>query len=223
MSLVFARNFDAEMEGLDETATTDAGESDPKVSLEQAHLMIEEARREAFEDGRRDGAASALVEERASRSARTDEAVEVVARQLVQLAKRDASLRAEVELEMAELIIGIAERVLPDLFDVYLPEFLLARIRSGLSIASGNGQISVRVAPGLEGSLAPRIAHIADRTVSDSISVSVVADSTVEDGAVRVEWQSGFMEYDPIIAGMEALETLREAVEELKSKLGDSE
>jgi flagellar biosynthesis/type III secretory pathway protein FliH len=221
MSVVFVRNFDIESDSVESNAEVDSSQTELMVSREQAQLLADQARQKGFDEGLKAGTETALNEERTSRSARTDEAICVVSQQLFDLANRDTNLRAEIELQMAELIIGISERVLPDLFEVFLPDVLLARIKAALTIASGTGQIKVRISPEMESSLAARIANIVDQTHFEQMEVHVVGDPMIEDGAVKVDWQSGFMEYDPAIAAMEAIEILREAVEELKTKLGN--
>jgi len=219
MTSIFARNFDYDTEdGSFDGPDTDRM-PEPTMTLAEARLMADQARNEGFEDGQIAGTNKALAEERASREARSDEALAVLSAGLADLDRRDRHLRTEVELEVAELIMGIGERLLPDLFEAHMADLLLARIRAGLRMVSGTGQVVIRVPPELKDALSHRIAALVAQLDTTTTQYETVADPQVDDGTIRIEWRNGFMTYDPALAGVEALETLREAIIELRSQL----
>ncbi len=220
MTDIFARNFDFEIE--EETAQLEdatASSAQTTVTLTQAEMMAEQAKKAGYEEGIIAGTARALSEERSSRTARCDEALVALANNFVDLAARDARLRAEVELEMAELITGIGERLLPDLFEGHIADALVARINSALRLASGEGQVSIRVPPELADELTPRIDALIQSVDHDTVQFRVLADTQIEDGTIRMNWRNGVLEYDPALASAEALNTLKEAIVELRAQL----
>lgn len=220
MTDIFARNFDYEIE--EEAAQLeDATETSTQatVPLIQAEMMAEQAKKAGYDEGVIAGAARALSEERSSRTARCDEALLALSSSFMDLAARDARLRAEVELEMAELITGIGERLLPDLFEGHIADTLVARINSALRFASGEGQVSIRVPPELADELIPRLEALVQSVDHDAIQFRVLADTQIDDGTIRMNWRNGFLEYDPALASAEALNTLKEAIVELRTQL----
>lgn len=220
MTDIFARNFDFEIE--EEAAQIEedaASSSQSTVTLVQAEMMAEQAKKSGYDEGIIAGAARALSEERASRSARCDEALVMLASNFADIAARDARLRAEVELEMAELVTGIGERLLPDLFEGHIADALVARINSALKFASGEGHVSIKVPPELAEELTPRLEGLIQSLDHDTVQFRVVADTQIDDGTIRMNWRNGFLEYDPALASAEALNTLKEAIVELRTQL----
>ncbi len=220
MTDIFARNFDFEIE--EETAQLEEATAAPAqstVTLVQAEMMAEQAKKAGYDEGMIAGAARALSEERSSRTALCDEALVVLSHSFMDLAARDARLRAEVELEMAELITGIGERLLPDLFEGHIADALVARINSALRFASGEGQVSIRVPPELTEELTPRLEALVQSVDHEGVQFRVLTDTQIDDGTIRMNWRNGFLEYDPALASAEALNTLKEAIVELRTQL----
>ena len=87
MTDIFARNFDFEIE--EETAQLEdatASSAQTTVTLTQAEMMAEQAKKAGYEEGIIAGTARALSEERSSRTARCDEALVALANNFVDLA-----------------------------------------------------------------------------------------------------------------------------------------
>ncbi len=215
---LFARNFDAEDQS--EAANADRlGQSEPAcLPLAEAEMLIEKARSEAYRQGQFDGAEAALTKERASRAARSDHSLEGMGDTLKMLVARDRKLRSEVELEVAELLFGIGERILPDLFNSHMPDILVSRIHSAVRTMTGTGNVIFSVPEELSGELAPRIEALIEHTTEKNFSFSIVADSQIEDGTIRIDWRNGFLEFDPSYASLEILETLKEAIHEMRAQ-----
>lgn len=220
MTDIFARNFDFEIEEeAAELADEAVAASQTTVTLLEAEMMAEQAKKAGYEEGVIAGTARALSEERASRKARCDEALAALSVNFMDLSARDARLRAEVELEMAELITGIGERLLPDFFDGHMADILLARINSALRYASAEGRVTIKVPPELSEELTPQLEALVQSVDHETVEFRVLTDQQIDDGTIRMNWRNGFLEYDPALASAEALNTLKEAILELRAQL----
>lgn len=219
MTDIFARNFDFDVVDPEVTEGDDAGGGPAMIPVVEADMLAEKARTAGYEEGLIAGAANALAEERGNRSARSDDALISLAHGLSDLVTRDRRLRAEVELEMAEILTDIGERLLPDLFDAHIADILVARINSAIQFASGEGQVSIRVPPELADDLTPKLNTLLKSVDHDGVHFRIITDPQIEDATIRMDWRNGFMQYDPAFASEEALNTLKEAVFELKSQL----
>jgi flagellar biosynthesis/type III secretory pathway protein FliH len=181
--------------------------------------MAEQAREQGFREGHIAGASQALTEERMSREARCETAFDTLKAQLSDLTAQDQRIRSEVELEVAQLVLGVGERILPDLFDSCIADILIARIQSTIQMTTGTGNVTIRIAPELHDMLSPRVTALVSSVNSRSVQFETLPDPQIEDGTVRIEWRNGFLEYDPTYASMEVLECLKEAILELKSQI----
>ncbi len=216
MSNVFSRNFDFEFEQAQAELEVEAAPPPATIPIVEAEMLAEKARNEGREEGMITGAAQALSEERASRAARADDALVALTQGLHDIVLRDRQLRSEVELTMAELMIGIGERVLPDLFSGHIGDLLVARIQTVVQLASGNGRVSIRIPPELADELTPKLDAVVQVIDSDTMDIRTVVDPHVEDGTIQMNWKNGFVEYDPALASAEALNILKEAILELR-------
>ena len=216
-AVLFVRNFDSEFE--DDAAQAQGAQADTgalMMTVTEAEMLAEQAKATAYEEGMIAGSARALAEERDSRQARTADALATLAQTFGELSARDKRLRSEVELEISELVVAIGERLLPDLFDAHGGDILIARIRSAVHLAIGTGQVGIRIPLELEEALTPHIETLIAPHVSDMTQFAIHADPQIDDGTIRVDWRNGSLEYDPGLASEEALDTLRQAISELK-------
>lgn len=217
MSSLYARNFESDIE---EAATVkDDTLMVETITLVEAELLADRARNEGFEKGKLEGAAAALTEERSSREAQTEAALQTMPELLCELASRDKRMRAEIELTFSELILGVGERILPDIFDTHIGDLLVTRTHSAIHRIVGTGQLKIRVPPELADTVIPRLNALAEDAAANNASFEVLADPQIEDGTIQIDWHNGTLEYDPGIASLEVLETLKEAIMELRAQL----
>ena len=73
--------------------------------------------------------------------------------------------------------------------------------------------------PELADELTPRIDALIQSVDHDTVQFRVLADTQIEDGTIRMNWRNGVLEYDPALASAEALNTLKEAIVELRAQL----
>jgi flagellar assembly protein FliH len=213
---MFHRNFDAETELVAAQSSADSLDSGGQTSAsapssyspEEVEALLIKARLAAFADGKATGMAEARTQEQASREAHMADALGSIQAKLTELTQHGDSLRREIEAEMTEMILGIGERIVPDVIESYAIDQVSARIRAGLRMAAGSACVVIRIAPGIKDPITERICEF-ETIVAGRLEVEVRADPTLSDSAVRVEWRNGFMEYDLGRACGEVLETLR--------------
>lgn len=217
MSNLYARNFESVTEEAktvkDDTSIVET------ITLVDAELLADRAHNEGFEKGKIEGAAAALIEERSSREARCEAALQSMSELLCELVSRDKRMRAEIELTFSELILGVGERILPDIFDTHLGDLLVTRTHAAIHKIVGEGHLKIRVPTELADSVIPRLETLAEYAATNNVSFEILADPRIEDGTIQIDWLNGTLEYDPGIASLEVLEALKEAIMELRDQL----
>lgn len=216
MNGLYSRNFDVEID-----VESAAKHPNPSIglTLEEAQKLIEATRNESYQKGWEDGTASALAEERSSRNARADRALTLMEETLHSLADQDRRIRALVELDMAEVLVGIGERIAPDLFNTHTSDLLVARVHSAIKLIAGTGNVDIRIPKELAEILAPRIEDIVTNLPKTSVAYRVITDPSIEAEAVCVTWDHGSLTYDPSYASLEVLDALKEAILEMRAQL----
>jgi flagellar assembly protein FliH len=225
MISLFHRNFDTETELVAARAKADslAAGGQPSASAprsyspEEVEAMLTQARVVAFADGKATGIAEARTQEQTTREARVADALGSIQAQLAELTQQDDTLRREIEAEMTEMILGIGERVVPDVMESCAIDQVSARIRAGLRMAAGSAGIVIRIAPNIKGPVTERVSEF-ETIGAGRLEVEVRTDPAMTDSAVRLEWRNGFMEYDLGRACDEVLEALRDSTVKLNTQ-----
>jgi flagellar assembly protein FliH len=224
---LFHRNFDTESELVAARAEAEAlaakGQSPviapASYSFDEVEAMLTQARAASFADGKAIGLAEAHAEEQATREARVVEALIAIRDQLEEMSRQDDLRRHEIEVELTELLLGIGERIMPEVMQACTLDQVTARIRTGLGMAAGNTEIVIRVAPDIKDAVADRIAGFGAGGAG-RLGADILSDPAMSDSAVRLEWRNGFMEYDLGQACDEVIETLRDSAAKLKAQSG---
>lgn len=194
---LFHRNFDTETEPVPGpgSAGSPAGSaiSEGSVSFlaEEVERMLAEARAEAFETGRIHGKTEAAED----REHVLAQSVRSISESLETLSGDAARIRQEVEADIADFIVSVAERLVPGVVEGLSTEIVAERIRTGLRSASGNDAIRVLVPPPLLEAVAEKLPAF-ERLNDRGLELKLGADDGLSGCAVRVEWESGRMEYD---------------------------
>ena len=224
MNSLFSRNFDQESE----MRSSYSGKREAQVAaptsipIKEVEAMIEAARAESYDQGRLDGAEDALEKERSTRNAFEREALQSLAFNMAELVRKDARIRGELELEVAELLFGIGERILPDLFDHGIQDLLVARVYFAARMITGKGEVNIRLSEEVAEALTPRIETLLGSLGDKAVAFKICGDPSIDEGTVRLDWQNGFLDFDPSYACQDVLEALKEAVFELRSQLENS-
>lgn len=223
MNGLFARNFDSD-DDCDAANASCLQQPNPKsLTLSEVERLVESTRLEAYQNGLRDGAEAAHGEERTCREARSVQSLERLVASLGELAVQDQQMRAQVELDVAELLFGVGERIFPELFGRFMPDMLLSRIHTTVRTMIGHGKVVFYIPEELSDILYPRIEDVIRKAPARDVGCSIVTDPQIADGTIRVEWQNGFLEFDPSIASLEVLETLKEAILEMRTQMERTE
>jgi flagellar assembly protein FliH len=163
-----------------------SAEQTSSIDTQLSALAAEAERKmeEAFERGRREGR---LEGERAA-LAQLDPVISRLSRAIAEVASSGAALRREAEEDVVKLAVAIARRILNRELSLD-PEAVLGLVRVALERVDANEVHRVRVHP----EDAPRIAAELE-AMSLAEKIGVVADSTLERGAVLLETRRGTLD-----------------------------
>ena len=160
------------------SARDDAGDAAKRLAEleQQVERRVAEARQEGFREGEAAG--------RSRASAEAQPALERLARGVEELARLRPRLIRESEVELVELAIGIARRILRRELSVDA-EALQGLVKSALEKLSVREICRIRAHPELE----PGIRHCLEREGQSGLQV--VSDATLERGGILVETSRG--------------------------------
>ncbi len=229
MSGLYLRNFDedscafpAGKMGRDGHPIEPEQPQERSFSETEVNLMIADARAAAIAEGKVLGNAEARAEVEASVNAQSVEIVQSIHQQLAEVSGKIDRHFLQIEQEMVELALGLAERLLPEILEVHGPDLLVARIRSGMAKARGNTALRIHVSETMQ----PLIQQAAERWKSqdfDHIDIVISADPEMADTATRLNWKNGYFEYNLNRACDELRQVLQRSVASLKDQLEKAE
>ncbi|WP_372886157.1 hypothetical protein [Shimia sp.] len=225
MSGLFLRNFDEDPggpfapRGLNGAAPPDeASEPEPVLFDEdEVNMMIADARAAAMAEGKALGSAEAVAELSAALEAQLLGVSENILEELTTLSERIDLHFVQIEKEMVELALGLAERLLPEILSAHGPDLLVARIREGMTKARGNAALRIHVSE----AMLPVIEQAAERWRAqdfDHMDIVVSGDPEMADTATRLNWKNGYFEYNLERACDELRSVLRRSVATLKEQ-----
>jgi len=214
---LWLRDFDAEDARAASAAAAPVVPAEPEpirsLPLEEVERLLAEARDTAFAQGRDAGAAETRAELEQARDSRAAATLEVIRAETGRLLAQEDRRRREMERDMVDLALDVAERIAPEFLAAYARDLAEARIRDGLRMAQGSARLSLRLSPEMAKALGPRLTDLA---APGGAVPDLVADAAVEDGAARLDWDGGGLSYslDRLCAAV--LDALREAAAKLK-------
>ncbi len=215
MMALTLRDFDAEGDHQTENGDAQTPET-PIYTFTEAELgnILSEARQQGFDQGREDGLAVGRREAQADLQAQANTAMQELRDQLAVFVSQDAERRAELERDLIDMVLEIAERTAPDMLQAYSAVQLQARLTDAIAKGARRAKLEIRVAPEIEPVLAEILPQITppDRTSPPKIT----ADPSLKNGEARVTWENGFMQYSFDRVCEEILLALRHASEQMK-------
>lgn len=160
-----------------------SAEEEASIDTQMSALAAEAERKmaEAFERGRREG----RIEGERAALAQLDPVILRLSRTIAEVAAAGAALRREAEEDVVKLSVAIARRILHRELSLD-PEAILGLVKVALERIDANEVHRLRVHP----DHAPRIAAELG-SLSLVQKIDVVADSTLEAGAVLFETKRG--------------------------------
>lgn len=222
MSGLFLRNFDEDAcafagpglngaQGPEATETADT----PRFSEADMARMIAEARAAAIAEGKAQGAADTRAEMQIALEVQSEEVSQSIRDELGAMSGRIDRQFRQMEQEMVELALGLAERLLPEILSAHGPDLLVSRIREGMTKARGNAALRIFVSPAMQ----PLIERAAERWKSqdfDHMEIVISADPALSDTSTRLNWKNGYFEYNLDRVCDELRGLLRQSVASLK-------
>lgn len=207
MSLVFNRNFDLELAREDQQTNRIARMCHTPEDLAEA---VAEARIAAYAEGQSAGYAEGLSAAATSHQARCAATLDTLTPQIVSLIDAADTHRATLEAQLLDFAISVCEQVFPELLRRRAHERALAQLRRALSVGLGSATLKVALSPTAVALLRADL----DRAITENGlqgRVEVCADPELCDGDVRVNWDSGTLEYSFATLCDRILNLLRDA------------
>lgn len=220
---LFLRDFDAEALAAERQAGAEAPSDAPDAprgpTAQELEKLLADNRELALAEGRAEGAAAARAEAEAGEAARIAAALEALQGQVADLLAQEAKHRRALERDVVDMLVEIGERLAPELLGAYSADLARARIRDGLRMAGGSPHLTIRVWPGLEKALAAELAGPLAAEAGE-IPPRLIADPALGEGAVRLDWDNGSLDYSLERASDAVLAALREAAAKLNDDQG---
>ena len=212
MNALFLRDFDAEqasaaqVEGTDEV-TEEAAE--PLFTFTEAELgkMLADARAEGHLNGLNEGEAAGRQSERQTIEAEALEALQELQNRIADFATEDARRRSDMQHDIIDLFLDVAERIAPDFLNAYSAELVQARITEAAHLGVGQSKLQIKLAPETQAALAEPL-KVIDPTGE---MLEVATDPDFKNGEARVTWENGFLKYNLARVVSELLDGLRDA------------
>lgn len=212
MNALFLRDFDAEQASAAQVdAPEDAAEepSEPLFSFTEAELgrMLADARAEGHLQGLNEGEEAGRQSERQNIEAEALAALQELQNRVADFATEDARRRADMQQDIIDLFLDVAERIAPDFLKAYSAELVQARITEAAHLGVGQSTLQIQLSPETEAALAEPL-KVIDPTGE---MLSVTADADFKNGEARVTWENGFLKYNLDRVVSELLDGLRDA------------
>ncbi|MDC0739419.1 FliH/SctL family protein [Cognatishimia sp. SS12] len=212
------RDFDAEQDRMRNGASSTGEPAEPVYTFTESELakLLSDARQAAGEaalaQGIEEGQRMALDAEEKLRCA----ALAAIKTQISDIHQRDAQHRAELEQDLIDMVLDIAERVVPELLQHYSHPLVHAKLAEALHIGGRQAQITVRLCPETKAALERPLAELAR---SENIQApNFLEDDSLARGEARVSWENGFLSYslDRVCDGV--LSALRSASAQMQNE-----
>lgn len=207
MTLIFDRDFDVELLREQWQARRETRFCHTAEDLAEA---VAQARAEAYAMGRSAGHAEGMAEAEATVTAQRASALAALTPQIAALVHAQDSHRAALEAQVLAFALTVCEQVFPELLRLRAHDRALAQARRALSI--GLGSVSLQVA------LSPAALILLRDDLTAAIHgqglqgrVELRGDPALADGDVRVDWDSGYLEYSFSSICERILKSLRDA------------
>lgn len=202
---LFQHNFDDEnRRAIHKDALSNAED------LAELKAQLEEARQQGFDAGTAHGRQQAQAEFEQMDAERHAQIRESISAQLAELATQDDMHRHDTERDIVELFSAVAERLVPELLDHYGISLAVDRIRQSVEQARTDPVLTIKTSPEI-------IAVLESETpgwLSDAArhtQIDLLADPEMNQGAARVQWKGGRLEYDLHEACCAMLKALHDA------------
>lgn len=218
MNMLFLRDFDAEQESLASSVTeeTEAEPSEPLFTFTESEIgkMLAEARAEGHQQGFQEGEASGQSAERASIEAQCNAALQNLQDQLADFAAQDDRRRGELQQDVVDMFLDIAERLAPEFLRSYSADLVQAKLTEALHLGVGTSALTIKLSPETEAQLSNAITSLAGPDANLTIST----EPSFKNGEAQVTWENGFMKYNLDRVCAELLDGLRSASENFKQQ-----
>lgn len=216
MTGLFLRNFEADAGAFAHRLGANGAPSEAMHHLSESELeeQLARARLDGFAEGKRAGELEARQKADLSEAAKEQELTASILTQLETLSQEDASRRLEMERDTADLLLALAERILPDFIKTHASDLVSERVFSGLKLAGDGALITISVAA----ENAERIRRDAANWAKSGFQqpkIEINSELALSKTAVRIDWQNGYLDYDIDSVSNATIKILRRAVSKM--------
>lgn len=188
---VFDRDFDLEIE---EEIRARRRAEERKFTEDDLEQAVEAARAQAWADGHEAGRQAGQAEEAESLNARQTMALEAMQPDLQALLGEIDGHHRTLEAQLQGFVLAVYEKVLPEVLARTGQERALDQVRQAMEMTQGLPQVRLRVSPATLENHGDTIRALAAQTDAGR-HLSLEADPALDDGAISVRWDNGFMDY----------------------------
>lgn len=188
---LFFRDFDAELAA--EAALREVADQ-PAPSSEEIESRISEAARLAFEEGRAQGLAEGLAQARGEAASLQASALAGLQEPLAALLEGQRDHAAALEADIGRFLLGLCEKLIPELVDTLGPQRLEAETRAIARRAQGSRRLELRVAPENAAGVGRILAELAGD--AEGRELRVIPDPAMGPVAIEAQWHRGRSEHD---------------------------
>lgn len=218
MMALTLRDFDAESERFAEANSSQAAPEPetPVYSFTEEELgkLLGDARQQGFDQGHEEGLQNGRREAQTDLQAQATAAMQELRDQLAVFIAQDRDRRAELERDLIDMVLDIAERTVPDLLAAFSTDQVQARLAHAILKGARRAELEIFISPETETHLADVIPQITPP--DQAIPPKVTADPSLKNGEARMTWENGFMQYSLDRVCDEILQALRHASEQMK-------
>lgn len=216
MTVFTLRNFDTDpRHDLD----LGAGDRNSLIDSAKADALIAEARGQGFTEGHAQGLIKGRTEAETEQADAVRTALATIGQQLEQILNAENERRETMARDIADLLTEIAERVVPEMLEQISVDLVEYRLDQGLRMASRDPGLRIRLSPQAHEVVADRIAEMAD-ALAPGWRPQVISDPAMHAGDLRLNWDSGYLDYSLDRVCNDLLDVLRTTAGELRDKTG---
>jgi flagellar biosynthesis/type III secretory pathway protein FliH len=224
MISLFERNFDedpglghAAYQPLPSEPFDHPAEAPRHFTETEVETLLNEARDKAFAEGHAQGVAETREELETAAATALQETLAAVGGDLANLSSQVDMQFQQLEKEMVELSLGVAERVIPEFLEAFGEDLVTAKIQSGMRIASGNATLQINVSEDMAPSIQDLVASW-QKTEFENLDIAVIPNDQMSDGSARLNWKHGYLEYNLDHVCEELLTALRSASDQMTAQ-----
>ena len=206
MNALLLRDFDAEVMASQAPASSENSEV-PSFTFteEELHKLMAEARAEGHQNGLAEGEAIGRKAETESIEAAAVGALQEIHQQLEAFTTQDQLRRADMQQDIIELFLEVAERIAPEFLKAYSTDMVQNAIKNALHLGNASSKLTVTLSTETFAAIAEPLKSLP----SAGETLEITADPSFTNAQAHASWDNGFLDYNLDTVVQELLTILR--------------